>query len=280
MNDLIASETIVGMTSKEIADLTGKKHYNIMRDINVQFRQLEIDALKFEGIYKDSSNRQHKCYILDKEQTLILASGYNVKLRSAIINRWIELEEKTNSKNQIPMMSDVEKYQALLDQAKTIEHLQLENRQQAKEFERKVGQGYKAQYNKKEKLVKTIQSTVGVTYQRDIVRGIEYIKEHDKKATALAKKYHKLYNEHKNNDSYRDIDHNKYYTVTELSKRFGTSAIKLNKLLAEKGFQERVGKTWVATPKGEPLCTLSEYSNDGGVYNVTIRWMPIISEYL
>ena len=31
-------------------------------------------------------------YLLDKENTLLLVSGYNLRLRQAIIKRWMELE--------------------------------------------------------------------------------------------------------------------------------------------------------------------------------------------
>lgn len=80
------------MDSREIARLTEKRHDNVMRDIEDQLGQLEGGVLRFESSYLSEQNKQVKCYILPKRECLILASGYNVKLRAAIIDRWAELE--------------------------------------------------------------------------------------------------------------------------------------------------------------------------------------------
>ncbi len=89
------------MTSKEIAELTGKLHKNIMRDILNISQQIENQPqLKFElSEYKDSTGRKLPMYVLTKKETLLLISGYNVNLRMAIINRWEELE---NSQPLLP----------------------------------------------------------------------------------------------------------------------------------------------------------------------------------
>jgi phage regulator Rha-like protein len=48
---------VVAMTSLEIAEATGKRHKNVLRDINIMLKELEIDRLKFEHIYEDSYGR-------------------------------------------------------------------------------------------------------------------------------------------------------------------------------------------------------------------------------
>ena len=82
------------MTSLEIAELTGKQHQHVMRDIRTLLDQ-GVDASNF-GLtsYTDKSNRQSPCYMLTKKGCLILASGYDALLREKIINRWEELETK------------------------------------------------------------------------------------------------------------------------------------------------------------------------------------------
>lgn len=85
------------MTSREIAELTDKEHFNVTRDIREMFESLEIDAFSFEGIYLDTMNREQIEYILDHELTMTLLTGYNAKLRRAVINRWKELESKTEN---------------------------------------------------------------------------------------------------------------------------------------------------------------------------------------
>lgn len=80
------------MSSLEISELTGKRHDHVMRDIHNMLNALEIDAPKFGETYLDNSNRLQKCFKLPKRECLILGSGYDVKLRTKIIDRWIELE--------------------------------------------------------------------------------------------------------------------------------------------------------------------------------------------
>ncbi|WP_081084847.1 Rha family transcriptional regulator [Burkholderia cepacia] len=80
------------MSSREIADLTGKEHRNVLRDVRALLDELNLDALSFEHTYKDASNRQQTEYRLPKRETLILVSGYNVQMRARIVDRWQELE--------------------------------------------------------------------------------------------------------------------------------------------------------------------------------------------
>lgn len=80
------------MTSLEIAEVTGKQHQHVLRDIDSLLAQ-GVDASNF-GLtsYVDKSNREQRCYQLTKKGCLILASGYDALLREKIINRWEELE--------------------------------------------------------------------------------------------------------------------------------------------------------------------------------------------
>lgn len=87
-----APSTVQTMSSKEIADLTGKRHDHVLADIRNMFEQLKIDSTEFSGQYKDSTGRLLPCFNLDKELSTCLVSGYNVQLRMAIIKRWNELE--------------------------------------------------------------------------------------------------------------------------------------------------------------------------------------------
>ncbi|NWC24051.1 Rha family transcriptional regulator [Pseudomonas tolaasii] len=80
------------MSSREIAELTGKRHDNVMADIRSMLSELKIDALTFQGIYLDSMNRQQAEYLLDHEHTDCLLTGYSAAMRMAVIKRWRELE--------------------------------------------------------------------------------------------------------------------------------------------------------------------------------------------
>ncbi len=82
----------VTMSSREIAELTGKRHDNVMADIRSMLSELKIDVLTFQGIYLDSMNRQQVEYLLDHEHTDCLLTGYSAAMRMAVIKRWRELE--------------------------------------------------------------------------------------------------------------------------------------------------------------------------------------------
>lgn len=83
------------MSSLEIAELTGKEHKNVLRDIGNMLD--ELGQLKSErtSYYFDVQNKQRPCYNLDEELSLTLVSGYNIKMRHAIIKRWKELESQS-----------------------------------------------------------------------------------------------------------------------------------------------------------------------------------------
>lgn len=93
MQIAIIEKDRVEISSREIAELTGKEHRNVKRDIE---NALSKDALKFEHIYLDSMNRQQTEYILPKNIALGIVSGYSFELRMKIINRLDELENKKN----------------------------------------------------------------------------------------------------------------------------------------------------------------------------------------
>lgn len=84
------------MSSREIAELTGKEHKHVKRDIEVMLHDLGGDTTKFGRIYKDSMNRDQTEYMLPKNECLTLISGYSAKLRHAIIVRWQELESQNS----------------------------------------------------------------------------------------------------------------------------------------------------------------------------------------
>ena len=123
MTDLIIKKET--MTSLEIAEVTGKRHDSILRDIRNILSQ-GVDAHNFvETSYTDKSNRQQKCYTLTKKGCLILASGYDVILREKIINRWEELETKDRNKYQVPKSFA----EALMLAAKQQEQIEEQQRQ-------------------------------------------------------------------------------------------------------------------------------------------------------
>lgn len=98
----IVSNDQLTMSSREIATLCEKRHDHVMRDIRKTLEELGIDAPRFGAVYFDAKNEQRTEYLLPKRETLILVSGYNIKMRAAIIDRWQELESQAQQ-NQVPI---------------------------------------------------------------------------------------------------------------------------------------------------------------------------------
>lgn len=96
MNELInPGAPTTTMTSREIAELTDKRHDNVMRDIRTMLIELhgEGGVLTFEDTHTNPQNGQsYQIFKLPKRESLILVSGYNVVMRAKIIDRWQELE--------------------------------------------------------------------------------------------------------------------------------------------------------------------------------------------
>ncbi|WP_317994008.1 Rha family transcriptional regulator [Bartonella gliris] len=88
--------TVQTMSSREIAELCGKQHAHIMRDIRQMLGELypEGGQSKFGSTYLDKQGKPQNCYHLPKRECLILVSGYNMTLRARIIDRWQELEKQ------------------------------------------------------------------------------------------------------------------------------------------------------------------------------------------
>lgn len=80
------------MSSLEIADITGKQHAHVMRDIRTLIEQ-GVNESNFGLVdYTDKKGEKRSMYNLTKKGCLILASGYNAILREKIIDRWELLE--------------------------------------------------------------------------------------------------------------------------------------------------------------------------------------------
>lgn len=99
----IKTETLT-MSSREIAELTGKQHKHVLVDIANMLTELEEDEPTFRHIYFDSMNREQREYQLTRELTDTLLTGYSAKLRRKVIARWRELEGSgvTASQSAIP----------------------------------------------------------------------------------------------------------------------------------------------------------------------------------
>ncbi len=88
------------MSSLEIAERTGKRHADVMRDIRVMLEALGTfgaNERSFASVYTDAKGEERPCFNLPKRESLILVSRYSVPLRAAIVDRWQELEAQQAS---------------------------------------------------------------------------------------------------------------------------------------------------------------------------------------
>lgn len=101
---IINLDQLVSMTSLEIAELTGKEHKHVMRDIRKMVE--ELNGSKSEGVngsnfgrvdeetYKDAKGETRTLYRLDRKHTFILVAGYSVQLRAKCYDHIQMLEQK------------------------------------------------------------------------------------------------------------------------------------------------------------------------------------------
>lgn len=87
------------MSTREIAELTGKRHDNVMADTRTMLAELhgEGGLLTFQASYRNAQNKVQPCYALPYRETMLLMSGYKLALRAKIIDRWQELEKATKA---------------------------------------------------------------------------------------------------------------------------------------------------------------------------------------
>nr|DAJ79677.1 MAG TPA: KilAC domain protein [Caudoviricetes sp.] len=103
MEEIIKLGRTDTMTSLEIAEITGKKHAHVMRDIRSLIEQ-GVNGSNFGLVnYKDKKGEVRPMFELTPKGCLILASGYDALLREKIINKLEELEKKNHLEQyQVP----------------------------------------------------------------------------------------------------------------------------------------------------------------------------------
>lgn len=130
MNEL--TQVAQTMSSREIAQLTGKNHFHVLRDcdnLNETYEKMGLSKIG-EGYFThpNTGNKKYREYKLTKMQTFDLLTGYNAELRIKVNRRWEELEQEAN-KNQfalpqnykealVALVAEVERTEALQEQIK------------------------------------------------------------------------------------------------------------------------------------------------------------------
>lgn len=92
----IISNVSLTMSSREIAELTGKDHGNVMRDIRSLMQDLEqasnLNPVCVSTTYVGTNGQQYPQYELDRDTCMTLLLGYDAVARMKVVKRWQELE--------------------------------------------------------------------------------------------------------------------------------------------------------------------------------------------
>lgn len=136
------------MSSREIAELTGKDHAHVMRDIRTMLDELLKMSPNLDSAYKSTTYkvegqlREYPVYELSYDLTMTLVSGYSIPLRHKVVTRLSELEK--GNKFQVPE-TKAGLLRLALEQEERLEAqaLQIEYQRPAVEF---VDKYTKAQY--------------------------------------------------------------------------------------------------------------------------------------
>lgn len=115
MNSLI---TFNKMTSMEIAEITGKLHHHVIRDITDEIEKLENAGINTETKFglserQDSTGRKIPYYELTKEGVLQLAARYDAVIRAKLI--------ELATRNDQPMTPQLLIASALIEAQKMLE---------------------------------------------------------------------------------------------------------------------------------------------------------------
>ena len=107
MNELMTTNT---MTSMQIAEVIGKQHAHVMRDIRDEIEKLEFGGINGESkfglsSYTTEQNKVMPCYQLSKEGVLQLAARYDAVTRAKLIEMAMRQDKPQSIEDLIIMQA-------------------------------------------------------------------------------------------------------------------------------------------------------------------------------
>ena len=110
------------MTSLEIAEVTGKRHTDLLRAIRRMEPAWEkVHGRKFALMFREvaignGAVRQEPCYQLTKTECLYIATKFKDEMRAKLVLRWEELEmERIGTCHKLPALGVQKKILAMAD---------------------------------------------------------------------------------------------------------------------------------------------------------------------
>jgi Rha family phage regulatory protein len=101
LNELKVFGAGTTMTSREVANVTGKRHDNVLRDIDNLLEQMDSSELrngfKSSTYTSGDSSREYRQFVMDQDAVLLLITGYSATLRWKVIQYMRKLEAEVNT---------------------------------------------------------------------------------------------------------------------------------------------------------------------------------------
>lgn len=193
------------MTSLQIAEVTGKRHKDVMRAIrnmesawqNVCGRKFTLTSQNVE--MPNGGNRCDPCYSLTKEECLYIATKFNDEARAKLVRRWKELEEA--HRPAVPQ-NYLEALKAMVKIEEQKQQLALENHKQQEQI--------------------ADISRENVELGNKITEMLPKVSYYD-----------------------RILESKSTMTVTQIAQDYGMSAVKMNRILSQLKIQRKVQGQWI-----------------------------------
>ena len=111
--DVHQNNGVLVTTSRNIAEVFGKEHRNVIRDIRTLLENnpdKDFGQLNFEqSFYLNEQNKEQPEFLLTRDGTMLLIMGYTgeraLALKTAYIRRFNEMEQQLKEKQQEPALT-------------------------------------------------------------------------------------------------------------------------------------------------------------------------------
>jgi len=90
--EIPVSNSCLTMSSREIAELTGSTHDNVLKTIRNLIKKGVVFGNETPYVHEQNGQTYYE-FRLDYRNTMIVVSGYSPELRAKVIDRWMELEQ-------------------------------------------------------------------------------------------------------------------------------------------------------------------------------------------
>lgn len=216
------------ITSMEIAEVTGKEHYDVLKAIRKMEPAWEEAAQgKFSlCYYTDPNKRERPMYRLTKTECLFVATKFNDVARAKLVLRWEQLEKERLTQTNLHS-KETNLHQSQFNESDS-SNLPVDPRNMSRK--QLLLMALEAE-EENEKLQKQVSDLEADKYGLMIENGQK--DEHIRTLEARTRYLDVI-------DSQRDT-----VTVSQIAQDYGQSAVAFNNLLKGLRIQRRIGEQWV-----------------------------------